>query len=386
VNHDAATEREPTLHLQASEVIVRPMLTYDRAADDHLGDCARRGFTPRTLSTYGRTYKEFGDRLPRDQDVSKVTTDDVRRYLATKAHLAPGTVAGCEAHLASLFRQLYLDGRIARDPMDRLLRTKRHRPEDLDVVSVDTVGVRRILTVGVTWPEKLAPAVPAYLGPRRRAIASLRLADYDRDRQRMRFKEKGGKTIWKPVPGELARLIQLAEAYGAYERYDYIVPPEGSLQRVRPGQLRDDRVIWRVIRRLADRAGVDCHVHALRAAFACFYDECNPGDVLALRDLMGHASVRTTELYLRRRDKEAGMERVRSLSWGVASSENVSPSSTSQIAGKAFASSPVVGAGGFEPPSADTLDGEPRGGEHDAPDVVRRKLDALREGSPERGR
>jgi hypothetical protein len=60
--------------------------------------------------------------------VSEVTTDDVRRYLATKAHLAPGTVAGLEAHLASLFKHLYLDGKIARNPIDRLPRTRAASP------------------------------------------------------------------------------------------------------------------------------------------------------------------------------------------------------------------------------------------------------------------
>lgn len=55
----------------------------------------------------------------------------MRRYLATKAHLAPGTVAGVEAHLASLFKSLYLDGKIARNPIDRLPRTRRIRPDDL---------------------------------------------------------------------------------------------------------------------------------------------------------------------------------------------------------------------------------------------------------------
>jgi integrase len=359
----------------APEVIVRVMLTFDRAADDHLDDCARRGFTPRTLATYRRTYDLFAARLPRDHDVSKITTDDIRRFLGANTRLAPGTLYGYEAHLCSLFRALYLDGKIGRDPTDRLLRTKRRRPEDLDVVTVDADGVRKLLRAGHTWTEKLAPAMPAYLGPRRRAVASARLTDLDRDRQRIRFREKGGKVIWKPVPDELAALIATADADGAYERYDYIVPPEGHLQRTGD---RDDRVIWRVIRRLADRVGIDCHVHALRAAFACFYDECNPGDVLALRDLMGHASVKTTELYLRRRDKEAGMEPVRSLSWGVATAENEAPLESPQIAVERFEASAGVGAGGFEPPSEASPVAEPRGGEHDGLAPLYARLDRLR--------
>lgn len=350
----AAGGVEMVLPLEPVAVIVRPMLTFDRAADDHLDDCARLQWSPRTIATYRRTYNQLTERLPRDQDVSKVTTEDVSRYLGTKTHLAPGTVAGHEAHLSSLFKALYLRGKIARNPMDKLVRTRRQRAEDLDVITVDSAEVRALLTAGQTWTEKLAPAMPAYLGPRRRAVASARLTDIDRREGgwRIRFREKGNKVQWKPVPNGLAVLIASAELDGAYERYDYIVPPEGTL--VRSGD-RDDRVIWRVIRRLATRVGIDCHVHALRAAFACFYDETFPGDVLALRDLMGHSSVKTTELYLRRRDKEAGMERVRDLSWGVAAPDGGLANGFPQGAGIPFASSQVVGAGGFEPPSVESV-------------------------------
>lgn len=348
------------------EVIIRLMLTFDRAADDHLDDCARRGFTPRTIATYRRTYNLLSTRLPRDQDVSKVTTDDIRRFLGAHTHLAPGTLAGYEAHLSSLFRQLYMDGKIARDPMDRLIRTKRKRPEDLDVVTVDAATVRLLLAAGQTWTEKLAPAMPAYLGPRRRAVASALLTDIDRAAGpglwRMRFREKGKQLIWKPVPQDLERLIRAAEADGAYDRYRYIVPPEGYLTR--DGD-RDDRVIWRVIRRLADRVGVDCHVHALRAAFACFYDESFPGDVLALRDLMGHASVKTTELYLRRRDKEAGMQRVRSLSWQPASPD------LSANSGHDVCVLSSMGAGGFEPPCEDDPHEQTGGGTHELAEALK---------------
>lgn len=357
-----AEQVEVAVDMRPRDVVVRLMLTFDRAADDHLDDCARRGFTPRTIATYRRTYDLFSRRLPRDQDVSKITTDDVRRFLGANTHLAPGTLAGYEAHLSSLFTALSKGARpkIARNPMDRLIRTKRKRAEDLDVLTVDPADVRKLLAAGHNWTEKLAVAMPAYLGPRRRAIAAARLTDVDRRETGwlLRFREKGGKIIWKPVPNDLAVLIASAELDGAYERYDYIVPPEGYL--VRKGD-RDDRVIWRVIRRLADRVGIRCHVHALRAAFACFYDECNPGDVLALRDLMGHASVKTTELYLRRRDKQAGMERVRQLSWGVAAAGDVPASGFDQIASFTFASSPLVGAGGFEPPSEDSPAAEPSG-------------------------
>jgi site-specific recombinase XerD len=58
------------------------------------------------------------------------------------------------------------------------------------------------------------------------------------------------------------------------------------------------------------------HVHALRAAFAVQLDEQNPGRVIALKELLGHARVETTMVYLRRKNKALEMESVRGLSWG----------------------------------------------------------------------
>ena len=129
---------------------------------------------------------------------------------------------------------------------------------------------------------------------------------------------------------------------------DYLVPPEGYLQR--KGE-RDDRVIWRLVKRVAARSGVDAHVHALRGAFAAYYLSLHPGDVEALKELLGHRSIATTQVYLRKFDKATAMERVRSLSWDdVAKSGDGAATETSQSAAKVFESLAGVGAGGFEPP------------------------------------
>ena len=128
------------------------------------------------------------------------------------------------------------------------------------------------------WSERIAIAILCCTGARHRAVANLRLRDYDRLHGRLRFHEKGEKVIWKPVPGELRSLLEAA------------------------------------IRRVADRAGVRAHVHAFRAAFAVFYLERHPGEVEALKELMGHRSIATTQVYLRKLDRHRAMERVCDLS------------------------------------------------------------------------
>jgi hypothetical protein len=131
-------------------------------------------------------------------------------------------------------------------------------------------------------------------------------------------------------------------------------------------------VIWRVIKRVAARAGVEAHVHSLRAAFACFYLEANPGDTYGLKELLGHRSFETTQVYLRKLDKGVAMERVRTLSWIDAEAGTATGVAAHHVDESSF----VVGAGGFEPPYADP--GDERTGGHQHP-LNRLLTDRLRE-------
>lgn len=294
---------------------VRPMLTTAHATDLFLGDLTRRGYSVRTTATYRRILDKLCDRLPDDQDVSKITVDDCRRFLNGWNGKAAGTRSHTFAVLSSFFRYLYVTGKIKNNPLERLERPRRIPSEDLDVTTVSTADVRKLLKAAESWPEKLAIGILVYMGPRRHAAALLRLADYDRDRRRLRFREKGAKVIWKPVPVELARLLDSAIAAGAIVEGGYLIPNEAPTTR--RGD-RDDRIIWRLVKKVADRAGVEAHVHALRASFAVFYLEQNPGAIESLKELMGHRSLITTQTYLRKLDRSSAMEPVRSLDWGVA--------------------------------------------------------------------
>ena len=297
----------------AEGVILRPMLTVDNAIDLWLADLSRRGRSYRTRDRYRRTLDKFAERFPREWDVAKVTADECEQFLGRFSHLAKGTQGGEFSAIRGFFKWLHRTRRIKNDPMEYVDPPGRTRQEDLDVLTMSTDDVKAMLAAARTWPEKLCLNILAYLGPRRHAVALLRLEDYDRKRQRLRFKEKGTKTIWKPVPTALAELLEAAIADGVISAPDDYLVPSRAQQR-RPGD-RDDRLIWRLVKNVAARAEVDAHVHALRAAFACFYLESNHNDLYGLQNLMGHESPDTTKIYLRRLDKAQAMEPVRELSW-----------------------------------------------------------------------
>jgi integrase len=187
------------------------------------------------------------------------------------------------------------------------------------------------------------------------------LRDYDPDARTLTFKEKGSKTITKPMPNDLADLIDQAIAWRHpatgeplyMDPSDYLIPSDAAQRR--PGE-RDTRLIWKIVRRVAERAGVETHVHALRAAFAVHYLEAKPGELVALKNLMGHKRIETTLVYVRRLDRRQAMETVRDLSWEP------------QIADEPLYASRLAEKEGFEPSfHAERIAG--RVGTHNAADV-----------------
>ena len=91
--------------------------------------------------------------------------------------------------------------------------------------------------------------------------------------------------------------------------------PDPDRRAPRRNGERSNKVVYAIVKRIAARIGIEAHPHALRAAFAVRFDE-QTSDVMALKDLLGHTRLETTQVYLRRRQKQVKMEKVRGLSWG----------------------------------------------------------------------
>lgn len=311
----------------------------------YLGELARQGRTPRTLDRYERYLGKLDD-MYRHIDVEEVTSAMVRRYLDTFRFNAkkPGRVANAastQAQIASIvrsfFKWLYEEEYVKRNPAERIKRPKIQASHENDnVITVSTEDVRVLLAKAAEstrWTDRIAVPLAVYTGARRHALSTIRRGDYDPFDGMMRFLEKGDKIIEKPVAGKLAGILNAAIMAGVYESDDdYLVPSEAKQRR--PGD-RDDRVIWKAVKRVAADAGVVSHVHALRAAFAVYYLETKGDDqILSLKDLMGHQRLETTLIYLRRRNRRQGMETVRDLDWDLPES---------------FEALPVTEKEGFEP-------------------------------------
>jgi integrase len=287
----------------------------ERAIDDYIGELARRGRRPSTRRTYRRLLWDFADAVHgRERQVDEIMPEDCRRFLDRWTNAKPSTLASGVSLLRGFFDFCEEEGLVERNPMRRIKRPRRPRPEDVEVVSVTPHDVERMFSAIEDFQELLCLAVACYLGPRRAAIAHVRRGDADLERGTIRFLEKGGKVAVKPIPDELAAILRAAEENGVWQGpSDYLVPNR------RPGAVRrserSDKVIYETIVKVARRVGVRSHVHALRAAFAVQFDEQHPEHIYDLKELLGHARLETTLVYLRRKDRAKAMETVKDLSW-----------------------------------------------------------------------
>jgi integrase len=289
-------------------------LRIGEAIDLYLGELARRGRSPRTIDAYRRKLNGLADSV-RDAYVDEIRLQDYERYLNQWIESARSTLAS-SVSLVRGFSEFLWERGYTRDHVALTLkRPRRPRAEDLDVVTVTGEDVARLLDSCETWQEYLCVSTAIYLGARRRALALARRRDVDVDKGTVRFVEKGGKVITKPMPDEYATIVRAADEAGVWRSSDdYLIPNRrpGAVKRAE----RSDKVIWSTVKIVAARADVVSHVHALRAAFAVQFDEANPDQVIALKELLGHARIDQTLVYLRRKDKAKAMEAVRTLSWG----------------------------------------------------------------------
>lgn len=293
----------------------KAQLSLDHATDLWLGELARRGRAETTRRKYRETLDPFCSMyehlMPRE-----ITADHLRTFLNKWSNHAASTVGVHVTALKGLFTFLHDEEIIPTNPAQRLQRPPRPRAEDVDVVSVSAAEVDRMFAACETWQEYLCLAVLAYTGARRRAVSRVRLHDVDFDEGTIKFREKGKKVITKPMPRELQAILVAAREDGIWEQPgDYLIPNRKPWL-VRTDRERGHKVIYETVVKVAERAGIRSHVHALRAAFAVRYDDAHPDQLIALQELLGHARIETTRGYLRRKDKRRAMETVRDLSWG----------------------------------------------------------------------
>jgi integrase/recombinase XerC/integrase/recombinase XerD len=225
----------------------------------------------------------------------------LRRYAASLSEHghAPATVARKLASIRGLFRSQVELGVRDENPADLLSAPKRPQrlPRVLKPAEVAELLDRIPATTPLETRDRALFELAYASGLRAEELVSLNLDSVDFDSESVRVEGKGGKTRIVPA-GEHA--LRSLEVYLARARPALVVERDRrALFLSRSGRRLSTSDVRRRLRKWIPPArSAATHPHTLRHSFATHLLE-GGADVRAIQELLGHASVSTTQVYTR---------------------------------------------------------------------------------------
>jgi integrase/recombinase XerD len=257
---------------------------------------ARR--SPRTVDAYRRDLKAFA--ACRGSAVADSTVQDLEAWLAEMRAdgLASSTIARRVSAVRAYFRHLVLIGARSENPAAsvKLPRRARTLPRALSPAETE-----RLIDAAVgTTPRSLRDRALVELlygaGLRVSEATGLEKGSVAIEERVVRVLGKGGKERLVPLGRPAAEAVRRYLALGR-PHLDRRYRPELFLN-ARGGALTRAGAFL-ILRKLAERAGLEpgrVHPHLLRHSFATHLLE-GGADLRVVQELLGHASISTTQLY-----------------------------------------------------------------------------------------
>lgn len=284
----------------------------DRAVDAYLRHISiERGLSENTVSAYRRDLAGYRFWLAeRDVlDTAEVTRALVAQFAAERASAvpaaAPTSLARLQSSVRGLHRFLVREGITDTDPSDRLRPPKapQRLPKALSIDQIETLldaagpaPGGAVDADGLRLRDRALLELLYATGARVSEVMQLDVDDLSHG-DVLRVRGKGSKERIVPI-GSYARAA--VDAYLARER------PELSRRgKATPrlflgarGAPLSRQGAWLIIQSAAERAGLTAHVspHTFRHSFATHLLQ-GGADVRVVQELLGHASVATTQIY-----------------------------------------------------------------------------------------
>jgi integrase/recombinase XerD len=260
--------------------------------------------SPRTVDAYRRDLLDIERRL--QKPVSTATTDELQTYLAElRAEGLAATTLGRRLSAArSFFAHEVLLGNRSDNPAAEIDAPRRQRklPRTLSPREAE----RLIEAAAGTTPRSLRDAALVELlygaGLRVSEAVGLERAGVDLDARVVRVLGKGNKERIVPIGRSaveaLRRYLSRGRPYldRRYRPELFLNAQGGALTRMGA---------FLILRRLAQKAGLEperIHPHLLRHSFATHLLE-GGADLRSVQEMLGHADLATTEVYLHVTDK-----------------------------------------------------------------------------------
>lgn len=261
-----------------------------------------RGLSPKTLEAYGHDARAFAAFLAaRGRTTPQaITRADVVAYLEAlyAQRRRASTRARAFVAVHAFLRHLRDEGELAVDPAEGLEAPK--MPLVLPRV-LDEETVRRLVTgVSGTSPRDLRDRAMLEVlydcGLRVSELCALEVRDFIADADVVRCRGKGAKERLVPMGGACGRAVQryLSSARDTFTKGN---AAEEHLFVTRLGRPFTRMGIFKLLRERAAAAGIDAvSPHVLRHCFAT-HMLAHGADIRAIQDLLGHASIATTQIY-----------------------------------------------------------------------------------------
>ncbi len=269
-----------------------------------------RGASAATRRSYASDLQQLLEWLAeRDLTVSDLGRRQVRAFSAElgRRGYAPATLARKLSTLRGFTRHLTESGVLAADPARSLPGPRRRRrlPRVLSLSDVDTLLAATEGTDPLALRDRLVLELLYGCGLRSMELVALRLADVQAAQAQLIVHGKGGKTRVVPLGDEAAAALRryLERGRGELERQRGAGPAAAEPLREAPlllsksgrGLLTSD--VRRLVVKYSRLAGMDpASPHMLRHAYATHMLE-RGADLRAIQELLGHASVSTTQVY-----------------------------------------------------------------------------------------
>jgi site-specific recombinase XerD len=270
-----------------------------------------RGMGDKTRRAYGIDLAQLGEwAAGRELGPKDVSHRDLRRFAAVLSEhgSAKSTVARKLAAIRSFYRHLVERGELEANPADLVSSPKKdaYLPQVLKSEEVAELLERIPATTPLDLRDRAMFELAYAAGLRAEELTLLDTTSADPDGEQVRVEGKGGRTRVVPVGEHAWRALDryLSRGRAALDAGD-----TAALFLSKSGKRLSTSDVRRRLKLQARRAGIS--PHTLRHSFATHLLE-GGADLRTIQELLGHASISTTQTYTRVESRRLRMAYARS--------------------------------------------------------------------------
>ena len=282
---------------------------------DYIAECRfAKGLRPQTVTGYEAVFSHLSKTMPEITTVEAITRETMVEFFkriktrtrivgrdTPKVGLEDSTVKTYGNKLNAFFVWSIEKGIISRNPLDGI---KLKYPEYNDQRALKKEEVHKIISAIVLHPvnpliskRDIMMDLLFFCGLRSGEFISLKITDLDMEKQTLTVRAETSKSKRsRTMPMHPTLMIHLKEYIAERNRRNYRT--ENLIVSSNEDRGLSIHGLKHWVKRLNMLSGVKFHLHRFRHSYACNLASTNM-NLVKIRDLMGHRSLKMTEVYLR---------------------------------------------------------------------------------------